>query len=372
VVRVRDTVVTLRALNRATLARQLLLERSTMGIADALEHLVGLQAQTANTWYTGLWSRLEGFDPCALSRLIEQRQAVRVALMRSTIHLVTTRDALAMRSLVQPAVERPMTGPARRELKTTHAPAIAALGSELLSERPLTNIELGKLLAARWPDADPSDLVMAVRVTVPLAQVPPRGLWGQSGAARHAPLESWVGRPLGPAMPVEVLVRRYLSAFGPAAPADAQAWSGLTRLREVFERLRPELVTFRDENGRELFDMPNASRPDPGTPAPVRFLYDYDNLMLGHADRSRFIPHEQQARVLTSIGNYSYGSLLVDGFARGVWRIERSGRTATLKVNLLDSITTPEKTSIAEEGHRLLEFWAADAASRELSMSDSG
>jgi len=367
---VSDTVITQRALNRATLARQLLLERSPMGIADALEHLVGLQAQTANTWYTGLWSRLEGFDPCALSRLIEQREAVRVALMRSTIHLVTTRDALALRPLVQPAVERPMTGPARRELKTTHAPAIAALGRELLSERPLTNIELGKLLAARWPDADPSDLVMAVRVTVPLAQVPPRGLWGQSGAARHAPLEAWVGRPLGPAMQAEDLVRRYLSAFGPATPADAQAWSGLSRLREVFERLRPELVTFRDENGRELFDMPDAPRPDPETPSPVRFLYDYDNLMLGHADRSRFIPHELRARVLTSIGNYSYGSLLVDGFGRGIWRIERDKDAATLIVRLLGRITASEKTRIAEEGHALLEFWAAEASSRKLSFDE--
>jgi len=170
-------------------------------------------------------------------------------------------------------------------------------------------------------------------------------------------------------MQAEDLVRRYLSAFGPATPADAQAWSGLSRLREVFERLRPELVTFRDENGRELFDMPNAPRPDPGTPAPVRFLYDYDNLMLGHADRARFIPDAQRARVLTSIGNYSYGTLLMDGFARAVWRIERAGSVATLIVKLLGPVTTPERTQIAEEGNSLLEFWAADGSRRDVRIS---
>lgn len=356
-----EPVLTRRALNRATLARQLLLERTRMDVADALEHLVGLQAQSANTWYTGLWSRLRDFDPCVLSDLIETRQAVRIALMRSTIHLVTTRDALALRPLLQAAVERPMTGPARRELKTTHAPKIARIGRRLLTERPLTNIELGRLLAERWPEATPSDLVMAVRVAVPLVQVPPRGLWGRSGAARHVPLEHWVGQPLGQAMNAEQLVRRYLAAFGPATPADAQAWSGLTRLRAVFERLRPELVTLRDEDGRELFDLPDSPRPDPDTPAPVRFLYDYDNLMLGHADRSRFIADELRMRVTATIGMYSYGSVLVDGFGRGIWRIERSKDAATLIIRLLTPPTAQEKIALSEEGAALLAFWASDS-----------
>ncbi|HEX2036936.1 MAG TPA: winged helix DNA-binding domain-containing protein, partial [Chloroflexota bacterium] len=267
-------VLSRRALNRATLARQLLLSRRQLPVAQAIEHLVGLQAQTPHTWYVGLWTRLEGFRPPLVADLLAERRVVRLALMRSTIHLVTARDCLFLRPLVQPVIERSMNGNFGRSLAGVDAAALAAAGRALVEERPLTFTELGKRLAERWPGRDPAALAQAVRAWVPLVQVPPRGLWGTSGQARHTSAESWLGRPLDPAPSLEELVVRYLAAFGPAGVMDMQTWSGLTRLGEVVEGLRPRLVTFRDEQGRELFDLPDAPRPDPDTPAPPRFLYD--------------------------------------------------------------------------------------------------
>lgn len=361
------TTVSKRSLNRATLARQLLLERTRIGVAEALKHLVGLQAQTANTWYTGLWSRLDGFDPAEVSRLLVERDVVRVALMRSTIHLVTAEDALWLRPLLQPAVERPLTGERRRGLRAMHD-EIAEAGRMLLRDRPLTNIELGQALARRWPAAEPADLAMAVRVWVPLVQVPPRGVWGASGAARHVPLESWLPeRPTASPPPsAEDLVVRYLAAFGPATVDDAQVWSGLTRLREAFETLRPELLVFRDESGRELFDLPDAPRPQDDTPAPPRFLYDFDNLLLSHADRTRFLSDERREWMLSVTKRFSYGTLLVDGFVAGVWRISREDGAAVLAIRLAERLAEHDSAAIAEEGERLLAFWSADAERREV------
>lgn len=351
-------VLTRRELNRATLARQFLLERVEMDPEALLGHLIGLQAQEARSWYTGFWSRLAAFEPLEVSRLLEERRIVRTALMRSTIHLVTTDDALRLRPLLQRAVEKPMTGHWRRRLKELHAEEVAAAGRAALAERPLTNAELGTILSGFWSEPAPSDLAMAVRVWVPLVQVPPRGLWNKSGAARHAPLESWVGRPLEPPLQVEDLVIRYLGAFGPATPADAQIWSGLTKLAEVFERLRSDLVTFRaEEDDRELFDLPHAPRPDPDTPAPVRFLYDYDNLMLGHADRTRFLSEALRARLVKEIGMYSYGTLLVDGCVAGIWRIERTRTAATLVIRLVTGVSGTHHGEILAEGTELLSFW---------------
>lgn len=254
----------------------------------------------------------------------------------------------------------------RGELRARGYEDVLAEGRRLLEREPMTNLELGRRLVERWPDFPPSDLAMAVRVGLPLAQIPPRGLWGESGAAKHALLESWLGAPVRPGYPAEELVVRYLAAFGPASAADAQAWSGLSGLREVFERLRPKLITFADDLGRELFDLPDAPRPPGDTPAPVRFLPVYDNVLLGHADRSRFISDEQRRRVTDEIGLYSYGSLLVDGTAVGITRIEKVGETATLTVRLFIRLTKQQRSAVAEEGEALLAFWTPDAFRRDF------
>lgn len=358
-------------LNRATLARQMLLERSSATPAEMLEHLIGVQSQDPLPTYIGFWTRLAGFDPDEVARQIEGRRFVRTALMRSTIHLVTAEDALHLRPLLQPAVARPMAGRgSRAALRERGYDDILAEGRRLLDEQPMTNLELGRLLAERWPEFSPADLAMAVRVGVPLAQIPPRGMWGRSGAARHVPLESWLRQPLHTDYPAEELVLRYLGAFGPASVADAQAWSGLTRLAEVFERLRPRLETFESKNGRELFDLPDAPRPSADTPAPPRFLPVYDNVLLGHADRSRFISDELRTRTTNEVGMYAYGSLLVDGRVAGITRVERSADRTALVVRLFGRLSKQQRAEVAGEAEALLVFWAPDATRRDVLFTD--
>jgi hypothetical protein len=354
--------ITRRALNRATLARQLLLRRDTRSAEQAIGHLVGMQAQNPHPPYVGLWTRLEGFRPDELSQLLLDRKVVRVALMRGTVHLVTAGDCLTLRPLVQPIYDRDLA------TNTTYAPrlrgldldAVAAAGRDLLGEQHRTPQELGKLLAERWPESEPSALAHAIRGKVPLVQVPPRGLWGASGRTTYATAESWLGRPVDPAPSLDDLVLRYLAAFGPASVMDAQAWSGLTRLGEVVERLRPRLATFRDEGGRELFDLPEAPRPDPGTNAPVRFLPEFDNVLMAHADRTRFATEDDRRRIVTPNG-VPPGCLFVDGFLRGTWKIARQRDTATLVVRVFRALSKRAASTVTNEGGRLLRFAAAGA-----------
>jgi hypothetical protein len=357
-----------RALNRATLDRQLLLRRADLPVPAAIEHLVGLQAQTPHTWYHGLWCRLETFDPLSLGELLTQRQVLRMALMRSTIHLVTARDCLALRPLVQIVVERNMRGAFGKNLVGIDAEKLIAAGRELLEERPMIFSELGRHLAERWPDRDPASLAQAIRGWVPLVQVPPRGVWGKSGKPAHTTVESWLGRGVDTEPSVDAMVLRYLAAFGPATVMDAQTWSGLTKLNEVVERLRPGLMTFRDEQGRELFDLPDAPRPGPDVPAPPRFLYDFDNLLLSHADRGRVVT-EEATRQGYELRNVQPSMLLVDGFTRGDWKINRARGTATLAIRPFTRLSKRDTSAIEREGARLLEF-AAPGDTHDIRFSD--
>jgi hypothetical protein len=352
-------VLTRRALNRATLARQMLLRRGRLAVPDAVERLVGLQAQTPHTWYVGLWARLEDLRPEPISDLLVSREVVRIALMRSTIHLVTARDALALRPLVQPVLERSMNGNFGRHLVGLDRVELIAAGRAAVDAQPRTFSELGRVLAQRWPDRDAASLAQAVRAWVPLVQVPPRGVWGASGQARHTSIEAWLGRSVDAEPDIDGMVLRYLAAYGPATVRDAQTWSGLTRLGEVIDRLRPRLATFRDEAGRELFDHPDAPRPDPDTPAPVRLLYDFDNLLLSHADRSRVITEEFQQHGLPD--GVAPAAVLVDGFARGTWTVTRQRGTATLIIRPLSRLSAQDVDALTVEGGELLSFVAADA-----------
>src|SRR5271166_1023282 len=342
-------VLSRQALNRALLERQRLLRRVPAGgpaegagqarpagtdlpgdaapVIETIEHLVGMQAQAPFPPYFGLLARLAGFRAADLAGLLLSRDVVRVALMRGTIHLVSARDALTLRPLIQPVLDRALAGTFGRQLTGADLPAIAAAGRALAAEQPRTFAELGALLAQTWPDHPPAALAQAVRALVPLVQVPPRAVWGQAGQARHTPAETWLGRPLDAGASVGVLVRRYLAAFGPATVPDVQAWSGLTRLREVMEPMRPSLRTFRDPDGRELYDLPEAPRPDAGTPAPTRLVPEYDNLILAHHDRTRVMTEENRKR-LFSLLNVFPGTVLVDGFVRGMWRLSRPRDTA--------------------------------------------
>ena len=356
------------ALNRATLARQLLLERASMTPFDAIGHLVGLQAQTATSWYLTLWSRLRDFDPMATGRLLEERRVVRSWFMRATIHLVTDTDAPDLRSFTQPTIERAIRGKwaealSAIDLRELEAEVRAFVGT------PRTPGELVAHLAARWPDApDALTMTNAIKAIVPLVQVPPRGVWGRSGLVRLAALDAWLGRPVPRTVDPLPIVRRYLAAYGPASVADAQTWSGITRLGEAFERLRPELVTFRDSNGRELFDLPDAPRPDPDLPAPPRFLADYDNLLLSHADRSRFVGAGAREALTYRTGPIP-GALLVDGRMVGAWHIRGDAGQATVVIQTVAPLAPDDEAAVRAEADAMLEFSRPRTSQRGIEIS---
>lgn len=336
-----------RALNRATLDRQLLLRRSPLSAKAAVEHLLGLQAQNVKPPYYALAARLNGFTPQALSQLMADREVVRIVTMRSTIHTHTADDALTLRPLVQAARDREL-GHFRNGLTGVDLDRLAALGRALVEAEPRTMKQLREALLAEWPDADPFSLSVAARCRLPLVQVTPRGLWGRSGQVALTTAEHWLGRPAEPAPTPDATVLRYLAAFGPAAVKDMQTWAGLTRLREAFERLRPQLMTFRDENGVELFDLPDAPRPDADTSAPPRFLPEFDNVLLSHADRSRVVPADLKGRSWQ--GNQAYCTLLVDGFLAGVWRQEGE----ILTIEPFGRLTKAQRDEVVQEAERML------------------
>jgi hypothetical protein len=352
-----------RALNRATLERQLLLRRAKMPVLDAIEHLAGLQAQAPFPPYFGLWARLHGFRPEHLSQLILDREVVRLALMRGTVHLVTAADALAWRPLVQVLFDRDLATNTQfaSGLIGLDLDELTATTRKLLAERPHTSKELGVALGKRWPERDAAALVHAARGRLPLVQVPPRGIWGKAGQPTFSTAEDWLGGPLEAGPSPEKLVLRYLRAFGPATVMDAQTWAGITRLSEVFDRLRPRLRKFRDEDGRDLFDLPDAPRPDPATPAPPRFLGPFDQMILSYADRSRVLSEDHRKLVITHNGLVK-GTLLVDGSVGGLWEITRRQGAATLLVSQFTgaskrgTLSKRDTDSLASAGARLLKF----------------
>lgn len=343
------------------LERQWLLRRRTAPVLDAIEHLCGMQAQVPTSPYVGLWTRLEGFRPQSLADLITNRRAVRMALMRSTIHLVTARDCLRLRPLFQAFLARFLqtATPFGRQLVGMDLSALVGAARKALDERPRTMAELGTVLHQRWPDRDSASLAYAVRHLVPLVQVPPRGLWGRSGAARCATAEAWLGRPLRAKPSVETLILRYLAAFGAATVADIQAWSGLRGLRPTVERLRPRLRSLTDVRGRELLDVPDGALPDPDTPAPPRFLPEFDNLLLAHADRTRVVSNEYRSVI-------GFRTVLVDGLVRATWTVARQAAAATLTIECLTPLRKADRSAVADEGTRLLAFVAPEAKRHEI------
>lgn len=358
-------MLTRRALNRALLARQLLLERSPLGPLEAIEHLVGLPAQSPNPPYVGLWTRLREFRVEDLSELLTARAAVRIGLMQATPHLVSARDARTLRPLLQGVQERHLSAASRERLRGADLAEIAAAARVLVDQRPYTVKELGAALAERWPDADPAALGAAARAGLPLVQVPPHGLWGAVGQPAYTTAEHWLGAGEGPQATVDDLVLRYLAAFGPATVRDVQAWSGLGGLGEVADRLGDRLVSYRDEQGAELLDLPEAPLPHPDTPAPARYLADFDAMLHAFDDTIR-IMDDRDRRDVFAVPGVVPGTVLVDGFVQAIWTITRKKGAATLVVRPLFQIPTRDVQELTEEGERLLAFAAADATRRDV------
>jgi hypothetical protein len=386
------TVLDARALNRATLARQLLLDRADLPVLDAVTHLGGLQAQEPQEPFTGLWSRLRAFEPASLDELLTGREVVRTHLMRRTVHLVAAGDALAWRARHDAMLRQRVRGTYRRELAGVDLDQLAAAGRAVLADgEPRTMGELARAVADRWPEPGPRALgEMLIAALIPAVQLPPRGLWRTKAGARYVPMSDWLGRevePLpsgdgsagtadpagnadparktGPAMNADpagkALARRYLAAYGPAATADLRGWSGLAGLPGAVAAIRDELVSFRDERGRELLDLPGSPRPGPDAPAPVRFLPAFDNAVLGYADRGRII--DDAHRGLSVAGERL---VLVDGRVSATWTAE----AGIVTVHPLRRFSPADRTAVTEEGQRLSAFLSDGAEEKSLVTDD--
>jgi hypothetical protein len=291
--------------------------------------------------------------------------------MRGTIHLVSAADSLILRPFAQPIMDRDL------RTNTTFAAGIVGLDLEkfadvaraMLSERPFTMAEMGPLLAERFPGHDAKSLAHAARNLLALVQVPPRAVWGRSGQTMLAPVEAWLGKAVAQEPSMADVALRYLAAFGPASIADLQTWSGLTRLKEIVEPMRGQLRTFVDEDGKELFDLPDAPRPDEDVAAPPRFLPDFDNLIRSHANRRRVIDDETRRERLQTRNGVPPHALLVDGDVAGSWRIVTDSGSATLAVTQFHTFTARDIEAVEAEGQRLLAFAEPDTTGYDVVIS---
>jgi DNA glycosylase AlkZ-like len=357
--------LTLRELNRATLARQLLLEREKVSAGEAVGRLAGMQAQEAKHPFAGLWSRVEGFGRDDLKSALNEREVVRATLMRATLHLMSAADYAAFRTAVAPALTAAMTGALRGRDQGLDLKKLLPVARKLVKQEPRDFNELRGLLAKEFPKVNERALGYAVRTHLPLVMVPTDDRWAFPSVARFTLAETWLDTKLSGDGAPDELVRRYLAAFGPASAADFQTWSGLKGMKSVFTGLRDELEVFEDEQGRELFDLPKAPRPGDDVPAPPRFLPEFDNLVLAHADRTRLLADEHRGAVVTKNLRVR-ATFLWDGSVAGTWKVERKRKAATLLLSPFESLPKRATKALAEEGEALLRFVEEDAESFEV------
>jgi hypothetical protein len=359
-------VLSPRQLNRATLARQMLLEREAVPVVEAVERLAGMQAQEARPPFVGLWSRLEGFRREDLVDALRGYEVVRGPLMRSTLHLLSAADFASLRPALAPALNGAVRalGSAAKGLDSVDFLAAAV---ELLEEEPRAYNDLRSLLSERFPGVNHRALGYATRTRLPLVMVPSEDPWAFPRVARFALAECALGNPIAAEGPAEPLIRSYLAAFGPASVADFVEWSGLKRMKPAFERLRPELAVFADGKGRELFDLPDAPRPDPEAPAPARLLPEFDNLVLAHADRSRLLADRHRPGLVTKNLRVK-ATFLWDGSVAGTWTVERKRARATLRIQPFESLPPKAADELGAEGERLLRFSEGDDAALDVKI----
>ena len=357
------------ALNRATLARQLLLDRAPITPLAAIERLVGMQAQVPKPPFIGLWTRLAKFRREDLIDLIGQRKVVRATMMRATIHLMTRDDYLRFRSTIQRALTDGLDRIAETAMEAIDVEAVLEESRSVFG-KPCTFDTLRDHLARRFPGSDHRALAYAARLRLHLVQVPDDSRWGYRAACDFALAETILGKQPSAKDETHALIRRYLAAFGPATPADMQNWSALplSSIKPLFEELRQELVTFSDDRKRELFDLRDAPRPDESTPAPIRFLPEYDNVLLGHADRTRIISDDHRKRIATA-NLRILATFLVDGRVAGTWTTMRKKNTATMEITPFIALSSNQKNDLREEGKRLLQFIEDDATKFDVRVA---
>jgi hypothetical protein len=363
----KETLST-RALNRATLARQMLLAREPIPAPEAVRRLCGMQAQEPKPPFLGLWTRVEGFQASDLHAALHGRSLVRATMMRATLHLMTSADYTAFRTSMQPMLDGGLRVLGDRA-KGLDLEKVVPAARSLLAAGPLTFNEIRAELQQLFPDVNERALGYAVRLCVPLVMMPTEDRWGFPRTSRFALAESWLDSGPGTGNAVDELMLRYLAAYGPASAADAQTWSGLSTTAEALERLRPDLLTFTDDKGRELFDVPDAPRPAEDVPAPARFLPEFDSLVLAHADRRRVIADDHRP-MLTTKNLRVRAVFLWDGFARGIWETEYKRKVATLRMRPFEALPQAAVDALRTEGEALLRFMEPDAKETIVTVED--
>jgi hypothetical protein len=355
----------LRALNRATLARQMLLAREKATVLGVIERLVALQAQWPKPPFVGVWTRAQQFRREDLTGLLLARKVVRATSLRGTIHVMTAKDFLGLRSAIQPALTQGALTIMKARAKAIDVAALLKRARPFFAT-PRSFEELRDHFLKEDPRADERAMAYMVRLHLPLVQVPTDAPWGFPAASSFVDAELWLGKRItgGGA---EALALRYLAAFGPATAGDLQTWSGLPAplARETFEALRPKLTVLSGERGRELFDLPDAPRPDADVLAPPRFLPEFDNLVLSHVDRTRFLADAHRKSVYLP-GLRVAPTFLVDGFVAGTWKVERARSAATLELQPFAALSKDVRAALEQEGAALLRFLESDARTFDL------
>lgn len=350
--------LTLGQLNRTLLARQFLLRRQRLSCVQAIQALAGMQSQIPNPPYIGLWTRLHGFAKSHLTEALAAREVARAPWIRSTLHLVTADDHQRFQAVIQPALARGLRSFFGGRAKSLDIERLIAIAKPYLEAETPAIGALRDKLQAYAPDADKQAMAYAVRSYLPLVQVPPSGTWGVGTRATYTTAESWLG--LATPSDLGSLFRRYLAAFGPADVMDFQTWTGMTRLKSQLNETLSTLVAYRDEGGRVLYDLPDQPILEADLPAPIRFLPEYDNILIAHKDRTRILPEAQRKKVFVSAGRV-LGSVLVDGFVAAIWKVLRGKTAATLRVTLFDKQSDDVLESIEAEGLALARFIEEDA-----------
>lgn len=364
-----DRVLTLREINRATLARQMLLERVSLSVPVVIERLVGMQAQLASAPYVGIWTRIQNFQRDDLAGLLNNRSVIKATLMRSTLHLFTAGDYLLFRATLQPVLTSAFEAVLKDRAKGLDVEKLVKTARAFIAEQPRAFAEITEHFTALMPEADPGAMRYGIRTHLPLIQVPTDARWSFPGNPKFTLADAWLDKSIPTEDHLHTLIRRYLAAFGPATVTDIQTWSGLGKLKDVMDKLRPELVTYRDERKNELFDVPDMPLPDADTPSPERFLPEFDNLLLSHKNRTRVVADAYRKQVYLP-GLRVAATILVDGFVRGAWKVEKIKGTATLTITPFDTLTKQNRDVLVAEGEQLVRFVEPDAKAYDVQFAD--
>lgn len=360
-----DRILTLRELNRATLTRQLLLERETMPLPAVIERLAGLQAQLARAPYVGLWTRVRDLQRETLDHLIDNRMVIKATWVRATLHLCSADDYVRFRTTLQPMLTRAASTIGKGRSAKFDQNKLLEAAREYIGEKPRTFAEISEMVSILMPDQDVGALRYAIRMHLPLVQVPVTGGWSYSNQPEFTLADSWIGRSISSEDRLPELVFRYLAAFGPASVTDMQTWSGMPAMKEAFEKLKPELKLYRAEGRREFFDAPDLAIPSGDVPAPVRFLPEFDNLLLSHSNRARVIADQHRSKVYLP-GLRVAATILIDGFVSGVWKIEQAKNAAALVIEPFDKLTRNNRAALIEEGEHLIRWVEPGSKSFEV------